>query len=117
MSSDREHPRRAAITQPMPAPRMRSVFRKLLTSGALVDRAGRPVPGLPCPVCGNPDDTSTCPGTLPCPSCPAGAGRRCKRPSGHTSDTWHAARVKAADAVDRDREQANDPTLLAPWPE
>ena len=117
MSSDAEHSRPEPVVQPVPAPLLRSAFRQLLTSSALVDRAGRRVLGLTCPVCGNPDDTYTCPGSLPCPSCRAAASQRCKRPSGHTSDTWHAARVRAADAVDQAREEADDPTLLAPWPE
>ncbi|MGW4890743.1 zinc finger domain-containing protein [Kitasatospora sp. NPDC004240] len=117
MTAEATESRPAPVVQPLQAPVLRSEFRQLLASGVLIDRAGQPVPGLPCPTCGNPDDRYTCPGSLPCLKCSAGPGQRCTRPSGHASDTWHVARVRAAETIDDQREADGDPTLLAPWPE
>jgi hypothetical protein len=103
--------------QPVPAPLYRSEYQQLLAAGVLIDRAGRPVSGGPCATCDGLTDTYTCPGALPCPHCRADRGQRCQRPSGHTADRWHAARIDAADAIDQQREDADDPSLLAPWPE
>ncbi|MFZ3492206.1 hypothetical protein ACODT5_03015 [Streptomyces sp. 5.8] len=103
--------------QPIPAPVYRFEYQQLLAAGVLVDRAGRTVSGAPCPTCDWLMDTFTCPGSLPCPRCSATSGQRCMRPSGHTADRFHTSRVRAAEAVDRDREEADDQTLLAPWPE
>lgn len=108
---------RARAVQPVPAPVYLSEYQQLLAAGVLVDRAGRPVSGRRCATCDGLVDTYTCPGALPCPRCGAHSGQRCRRPSGHTADRWHAARTKAAEAIDQQREAADDPTLLAPWPE
>ncbi|MGW0825317.1 zinc finger domain-containing protein [Streptomyces sp. NPDC002845] len=50
------------------------------------------------------------------PHCRAEAGQRCRRPSGHTADGRHADRIKTAEAIDQQRDEANARTLLAPWP-
>ncbi|MFD1145902.1 zinc finger domain-containing protein [Saccharothrix hoggarensis] len=56
------------------------------------------------------------PGRVRCPDCGAQPGRRrCVRPSEHETVLWHAARVAAAEEVDRRREEAGDLTLPAPW--
>lgn len=107
----------AAVHQPFPAPVYRFEYQQLLADGALVDRAGRPVSGAPCPTCDWLVDTFTCPGSLPCPRCSVPPEQRCIRPSGHAADRFHTGRVRAAEARDRAREDAGDPTLLAPWPE
>jgi len=59
----------------------------------------------PCPYCGSDtaDPDSTCPKSIPCPTCRAKSGRRCKRPSGHPAQRLHAARIEAAEADDRAR--------------
>ncbi|MFD8316203.1 hypothetical protein [Kitasatospora purpeofusca] len=108
-------PGRARIVQPLPAPVYHREYRELLATGALVDRSGLPLPSGPCPTCDSLIDGYTCPGAIRCPRCSA-TGRRCLRPSGHESDQWHKARRAAADDLDRQREDANDPTLPAPWP-
>ena len=107
----------AQVVQPVRTPVYSSRYRQLLADGALVDRAGQPVSGASCPTCGWLVDGSTCPGSLSCPHCSVPGGRRCRRPSGHTADRWHTARIQAAAAVDQHREDVNDPSLLAPWPE
>jgi hypothetical protein len=43
---------------------------------------------------------STCPKTIACPTCPAGYGQSCKRPSGHRAANVHASRCAAAEAID-----------------
>ncbi|MEU0108473.1 hypothetical protein ABZ313_24365 [Streptomyces sp. NPDC006251] len=111
-----EGPRVAAVTQPVPAPVYLREYQQLLLDGVLVDRAGRPLRSGRCPTCDSLVDGYTCPGSLPCPGCRAEAGRRCRRPSGHMADRWHTVRLKAAEAIDQQRDEANDPTLLAPWP-
>ncbi|WP_405533801.1 hypothetical protein OG592_43570 (plasmid) [Streptomyces avidinii] len=45
----------------------------------------------------------------------AAPGKRCRRPSGHTAEQWHAARVRAADLEDQRREEDGDSTLPARW--
>ncbi|MGA5819892.1 hypothetical protein ACPC54_18770 [Kitasatospora sp. NPDC094028] len=107
---------RPAVFQPVPAPVYHRQYRELLAAGVLVQRSGDPLPGGPCPTCDSLSDGYTCPGSITCPRCRAGAGRRCQRPSGHESDQWHRARRDAADRVDQQREEADDPTLPAPWP-
>jgi hypothetical protein len=42
---------------------------------------------------------STCPKSIGCPSCPAGPGQNCRRPSGHPC-RMHAPRWEAAEAMD-----------------
>jgi hypothetical protein len=106
----------ARLVQPMPAPLYLSEYRQLLAEGRLVDRAGRPVSGQPCPTCDGRVDTYTCPRAVPCPSCHARTGQRCRRASGHTADRWHKERIRAAEALDDGRERARDTSLLAPWP-
>lgn len=54
-----------------------------------------------CEWCGNDvTDGSTCARSLTCPDCGAKPGTPCKRPSGHTADTLHMARIHAAEAKD-----------------
>jgi hypothetical protein len=50
--------------------------------------------------CTNPDGSEclVCPYAFACPSCHAGPGRRCVRPSGHDC-TIHEPRVLIADAI------------------
>ncbi|MFI6112720.1 hypothetical protein [Kitasatospora sp. NPDC051164] len=107
----------AGVHQPFPAPVYRFEYEQLLAAGALVDRAGRPVSGAPCPTCDWLVDTFTCPGSLSCPRCSVTAEQRCIRPSGHAADRFHTGRVRAAETQDRARVEVDDPTLLAPWPE
>lgn len=40
---------------------------------------------------------TTCPKAIECPSCHAGAGESCKRPSGHRAAELHVARVAVAE--------------------
>lgn len=40
---------------------------------------------------------TVCPKSLPCPTCKAAPGARCKRPSGHQATQLHAARIAAAE--------------------
>lgn len=51
-----------------------------------------------CHWCGGPADTeSTCPKSIECPSCGAGPGESCHRPSGHRAATMHARRWQLAE--------------------
>ena len=43
---------------------------------------------------------SICPWSVPCPSCGAGAGLSCQRPSGHKASRLHAARYHFTEAQD-----------------
>jgi hypothetical protein len=54
-----------------------------------------------CDFCaGDAIEGSTCPRALPCPTCHAGAGSPCYRPSGHRAMSLHAERVAAAEELD-----------------
>ncbi|NUK16961.1 zinc finger domain-containing protein [Streptomyces lunaelactis] len=108
--------REMAVTQPVHAPVYLREYQQLLLANVLVDRAGRPLHSGSCPTCDSLIDGYTCPGSLLCPRCRAEPGRRCRRPSGHTADRWHASRITAAEAADQRRAATNDLTLLAPWP-
>ncbi len=85
-----------------------------LDTAPLRDLAGRPLALGPCAHCPRQTWGETCPKALPCPTCGAGVGCPCRRPSGHGCG-WHAARLAASAAVDAARETAGDPTLPAPW--
>jgi hypothetical protein len=57
----------------------------------------------PCPWCGgDADPATTCPKSLPCPTCHVGPGQRCVRPSGHTAAQLHAARIRQAETNDKE---------------
>lgn len=54
-----------------------------------------------CPHCGGEAVVgTTCPRAVPCPTCEAPAGTRCRRPSGHLADQLHAPRVRWAETID-----------------
>jgi hypothetical protein len=62
----------------------------------------------PCPWCGGEaDPTTTCPKSLTCPTCHAGPGSPCVRPSGHRAAQLHAQRIDGA--VLRDAANLLDP--------
>ncbi|MFJ9574669.1 DUF6884 domain-containing protein [Streptomyces bacillaris] len=86
-------------------------------AGLLVDVAGRALPTArrPCAFCDGEDLGDTCPAALTCPTCRAGPRTRCQRPSGHTADQWHRARVRAADMEDQRREDGGETNLPARW--
>lgn len=44
---------------------------------------------------------STCPRSVVCPTCSAGPGRPCRRPSGHRADQLHAGRIEYAERLDQ----------------
>lgn len=55
----------------------------------------------PCPFCGGDViEGTTCPKSLPCPTCGARSGDSCRRPSGHRADRLHADRIAAAEEAD-----------------
>jgi hypothetical protein len=58
------------------------------------------IPVERCPYCGGTATVgSTCPKAVTCPTCHAGPGSPCKRPSGHACDV-HNARTAVAEALD-----------------
>lgn len=54
----------------------------------------------PCQWCGSDAAEGPCPRSIACPTCGAGAGSRCVRPSGHPADTLHADRIALAESGD-----------------
>lgn len=109
------------VYQPVPAPGSARRYDELVLSGVLVDMAGNPLVVGKCSVCGNEPTVLniTCALAVECPSCPAGVGQRCMRPSEHRmSDQFgssHQRRTHAAAAVDDARIAAGDLTVPAPW--
>lgn len=56
----------------------------------------------PCSYCGGEaDPSSTCPRAVECPTCGAGAGSPCRRPSGHRAASLHVSRISVAEELDR----------------
>jgi hypothetical protein len=54
-----------------------------------------------CPYCaGAALEGTTCPRAIECPTCHAGIGARCTRPSGHPAQDIHVDRIAAAEALD-----------------
>lgn len=103
-------------TQPVPAPLYQADYLKLLGAGILIDRRGLALGTAECGwACGGLIDGFTCPLSLSCPLCDARPSQRCRRPSGHEADP-HIGRLHEAGAIDRQREERDDPTLPAPWP-
>jgi hypothetical protein len=110
----------AGITQPVSEPKLRSEYLELVSTGRLVDHAGRPLTLHECTWCGDfIVSGDTCPVTVPCPlsTCGAPAGtRHRRRPSGHEASKLHAARVRAAEQLVDARLAAGDSYVPAPWP-
>lgn len=105
------------VRQPFAAPSSQTEERAWRSAGLLVDLAGRPLPtaAVPCAFCDGDDLGDTCPAALTCRTCGAEPGKRCLRPSEHTADRWHHARIRAAELEDQRRQNAKDITLPAPW--
>ncbi|QCX82215.1 hypothetical protein C9F11_43175 (plasmid) [Streptomyces sp. YIM 121038] len=98
-------------------PSTRAQERAWRAAGLLVDVAGRVLPATarPCTFCDGQDINDTCPASMACPTCSATPRQRCRRPSGHIAEQWHAGRVRAADLEDQRREGHGDTTLPARW--
>jgi hypothetical protein len=107
----------AAVRQPFTAPASRSDERAWREAGLLLDTAGCSLPASPppCGFCDGADLGDTCPAALTCPSCGAGPGRHCQRPSEWETYSWHVARVQAAELEDQRREDAGATDLPARW--
>lgn len=65
-----------------------------MTTGAVPDRPA-------CRWCGGRAVTgSVCPWSVRCPTCAAGPGLKCHRPSGHRAARMHATRYRLTEAED-----------------
>jgi hypothetical protein len=86
-----------------------------LAQGLVLTLGGDPLVRRPCEWCAGTTVGETCPLSVACPHCGVVDGRRCARPSGHQAVT-HPDRAARAEAVDREREDAGDPTVPRRWP-
>lgn len=65
-----------------------------------------------CSIClGQVVPGSTCPRSIPCPTCKAPARKPCRRPSEHEASTLHTARYEAAEQMDLEKGIAPYPAL------
>lgn len=96
----------------------------LLAAGALITTGGKTMVRRTCPACGtrllgSAGDAETCTCAMPCPTCLAPPGRRCRRPSEHGvfGNRPHGARVQTARDDTERRAAAGDPDIPARWSE
>lgn len=97
-------------------PRPRTVGEYLAARPQMIDTHGEPLRLARCASCAREHFTvEPCAAEAPCPRC-ASTSSRCRRPSGHEADAWHAERAAAFEELCAEREAAGLPQV-ARWPE
>lgn len=104
---------RPPIAQPVPAPSSPEEYARIRP--LLIDTHGQPLVTIDCGPCGGRHlSVEPCVADIPCPTC-ASTGPRCRRPSEHDTDAWHAARLKLRTRILDQREYDGQP-VPARWP-